>query len=729
MRIKSRAERDMRLVLTYLTTILVLSITAVTTAAETEFQPVQLTTADGLVNNTVRKIIQDSEGHIWVATSNGLSMYDGRHFTNFRPLHGNNNTPCLADQRIKDIYEDHDKRLWIFSPTDTVSCYDIKRKRFIDYKTHKLQIPTNPDTTSISQITYLDGRIWKVVKGKGVYIINPKTGTTEHISTDSPFLQLPTNALKCIMQDREGNIWIGTDNLGITLLKVTHNDGFEYILEGKCIRMLTDLGNNMIAIGDLDGNVWIYNQTLDSCLRTIHHNANTYCMRIDKGGRLWEGTKGDGLYIGQKQYLADNSKTGSLSHNNIYSLLCDNSGRTWVGTFGGGLCLAEQNRNGSYTFRTFLNDSYGTKRIRAMIQDNNGRIWVATSEGVCIFNPSEIIKDPNAFIHLTTANGKLRSDEIRTIFKSNKGHIYIAETGEGFCIDGTKHFGTTDSLVNPMVQCFAEDREGIIWISTELGVSTYNPRNDNFTNYFFTRKMINNVYSENCGLTMADGRIAFGTNNGVIIINPSFYNSDGQGQAIEADEVTLDGHDIRHDTKYIVRTWWKSPLAITLYIIITAAAIIYLLRVKHNNKRFHHAIKTLRTQKEDLAEKFSNDINIRKKSNKSADDNEFMTKVDDILGKQLANSDFTANDFAAQMGLGRTVFFNRMKEITGYSPKEYINAKRIKRAAELISTTSLTISEISYMVGISDPLYFSRIFKVEYGCSPTEWRKRTNIKR
>ncbi len=697
--------------------------------AETDFQPIQFTTADGLVNNTVRKIIQDSEGNIWIATSNGLSMYDGRHFTNFRPRHGSNNVPGLADQRIKDIYEDRHKRLWIFSPTGTASCYDIKRKHFIEYKTHKLQIPANPDTSSVTQLTYLDGTIWRVVKGGGIYITDPKTGATEHITTDSPDLQLPTNALKCIMKDKEGNIWIGTDNLGITLLKASRNDGFEYILEGKCIRMLTIVGNNMIAAGDMDGNVWIYNQALDSCLYTTRHNANTYCMKIDKEGRLWEGTKGEGLFIGHKQHLPNNGKPGSLSHNNIYSLLCDKSGRMWVGTFGGGLCLAKQGKDGSYTFRTFFNDSYGTRRIRAMVEDDKGRIWAATSEGVCIFKPSELMRDSDSFTQWTTTNGKLKSDEIRTIFKSDTGHIYIAETGEGFCIDGTRHFGTADNLANPMVQCFAEDLQGMIWISTEFGVSKYNPATGKFTNYFFSRKMINNVYSENCGLTMADGRIAFGTNNGVIIIKPSVYNSASQDQAIKADEVTIDGRDIKHDTKYIVRTWWKSPFSITLCIILIAAAIIHLLRVKHNNKRFHHAIKGLKTQKEDIVEKFSNDVAIRKKGNRAADDKEFMEKVDHILGDQLANADFTANDFASQMGLGRTVFFNRMKEITGFSPKEYINIKRIKRAAELISTTSLTISEISDMVGISDPLYLSRVFKSEYGCSPTEWRKRTSIKR
>ena len=71
------------------------------------------------------------------------------------------------------------------------------------------------------------------------------------------------------------------------------------------------------------------------------------------------------------------------------------------------------------------------------------------------------------------------------------------------------------------------------------------------------------------------------------------------------------------------------------------------------------------------------------------------------------------------MGLGRTVFYRKIRGVTGYSPNEYIRIIRMKKAAELLLENRYTVAEVSYKVGISDPLYFSRCFKTHYGVSPS----------
>ena len=136
--------------------------------------------------------------------------------------------------------------------------------------------------------------------------------------------------------------------------------------------------------------------------------------------------------------------------------------------------------------------------------------------------------------------------------------------------------------------------------------------------------------------------------------------------------------------------------------------------------------EVLIAEKENIEERLSTQVRIKRKEDLSARDDEFVRKVEEIAMAQLSNSDFSADDFARQMGLGRTIFFNRMKSITGYSPKEYMKMLRLKHGAELIATSSCTIAEIAVQVGIDDALYFSRIFKSRYGCSPTEWRAKAN---
>ena len=96
-----------------------------------ELRSTQMRTSDGLPNNSVRYIYQDSKGFLWLATLNGLSRYDGNSFLTFRPEAGDK--VSLADNRIYDLTEDKDGFLWISTTPELYSCYDLQRARFIDY--------------------------------------------------------------------------------------------------------------------------------------------------------------------------------------------------------------------------------------------------------------------------------------------------------------------------------------------------------------------------------------------------------------------------------------------------------------------------------------------------------------------------------------------------------------------------------------------------------------------
>ena len=80
------------------------------------------------------------------------------------------------------------------------------------------------------------------------------------------------------------------------------------------------------------------------------------------------------------------------------------------------------------------------------------------------------------------------------------------------------------------------------------------------------------------------------------------------------------------------------------------------------------------------------------------------------------------------MAMGRSAFFKKVKEITGFPPKEYLRIMRLNKASELLSNTDIPIAEVSFKVGISDPLYFSKCFKARFGVSPTAWQKDHHLK-
>jgi len=103
-------------------------------------------------------------------------------------------------------------------------------------------------------------------------------------------------------------------------------------------------------------------------------------------------------------------------------------------------------------------------------------------------------------------------------------------------------------------------------------------------------------------------------------------------------------------------------------------------------------------------------------------DEQFMKQVMEVMEKQMDNPDLTIDEFAQELSMGRTVFYQKLKTIVGFSPVDFVREMRIKRAIQLIESGEYNISSIAYMTGFNDPKYFSKCFKKKYGISPSEYK-------
>ena len=127
-------------------------------------------------------------------------------------------------------------------------------------------------------------------------------------------------------------------------------------------------------------------------------------------------------------------------------------------------------------------------------------------------------------------------------------------------------------------------------------------------------------------------------------------------------------------------------------------------------------------QREQLKKRFSNEYVLDGNLITTIDkDKEFYNLINKILEKQISDSQFSVDKFAELAKLRRTIFYKKVKGITGLSPNELIKVKRLRLAAELLLQGELTVSEISYKVGFEDPFYFSKCFKAQYNCSPSKY--------
>ena len=94
----------------------------------------------------------------------------------------------------------------------------------------------------------------------------------------------------------------------------------------------------------------------------------------------------------------------------------------------------------------------------------------------------------------------------------------------------------------------------------------------------------------------------------------------------------------------------------------------------------------------------------------------------------MGNSEMSVDSIAADLGLGRSQFYRKIKALTNYSPVELVRELRLKRSRELLISTSRSVSEIAYEVGFSTPAYFTRCFRDCFNETPSELRERLAAK-
>ncbi len=107
-------------------------------------------------------------------------------------------------------------------------------------------------------------------------------------------------------------------------------------------------------------------------------------------------------------------------------------------------------------------------------------------------------------------------------------------------------------------------------------------------------------------------------------------------------------------------------------------------------------------------------------------DERFIKQVTNEIEKNIDNSEYTIDILVTSLGMSRTVFFKKIKSLTGLPPVEFIRDFKLKRAAQLIMTGEFSVKETAFMIGMSDVKYFSKCFKAKFGMNPGEYKNKLN---
>lgn len=130
-------------------------------------------------------------------------------------------------------------------------------------------------------------------------------------------------------------------------------------------------------------------------------------------------------------------------------------------------------------------------------------------------------------------------------------------------------------------------------------------------------------------------------------------------------------------------------------------------------------------QRKQLKEKFSKDpgFSPAKISSKESDQ-KFLSDVIKSIENSINKPDYNIETMINELGCSRTVFFKKMKTVSGYAPKEFVRVVKMKKAAELLRNASTTVAEVGFEIGFTDPSYFTKSFKNFFGETPTSYQKK-----
>ncbi len=371
-----------------------------------------------------------------------------------------------------------------------------------------------------------------------------KTIKFEHIGVSEGISQIN---ITCIFQDSRGFMWFGTRD------GLNRYDGYNFIVYRNDPKNNNTISNNFIQniTEDKSGNIWIATQDVginkfdvrkEQFTRFLHNDRNPNSISsnavnkilLDQDDNLWIATQNGGLnYYNTKKnyfkhYLHSGTDLKSVSDNNITALLEDSKHQLWVGTYTGGVNLFDKK---TQSFTKFLHNdnnpaTLSGNGITNIFEDAEHRIWIGTQDkGLNLFDKKN--KTFRRFLHDKNSTASLAGNHILSINQDSNGGLWVAAENGGISIlrKGASHFDNyvhddidNNSLSGNSIYAICRDKLGNMWLGAfSAGINLFKKSTENFVHYRHNTSA--NSLSNNFVLDLSEdaaGNIWVGTDGGGI---------------------------------------------------------------------------------------------------------------------------------------------------------------------------------------------------------------------
>ena len=405
---------------------------------------------DGLGSNNVRSIAADSKGGIWLATSAGLSFFDG--FWQNIDVPGGN---------VSRVFEDRDEFIWATTGTGIYRGIFNRSLNQINWQHHY-----STDTGLIDNrvLTAIQRGVDKAMENEGEIWIGTPIGVNRFDGeTWHPVLNVADGRLnvgvQTIYEDKAGGLWFGLLPGGATDT-LSHYDGVQWEIFGvdeglprATVHAIVedDAGNLWVGttegVAVYDGTNWEFFTTINSPL--IDNNVRA--LMRDRDGVIWIGTT-SGISLFYRGQWSQLTKANGLASNNIQVLFESQNGEIWIGTRDNGVSFSDRSWQPITTNHGLRDD-----RIMSMLTDESQQVWVGTANG----------------LNRHTSNGvetieQFQGREIRKIIGDPVGRIWLG-TDEGlWTINGDSWQNLRIERGINEIQAVVIDMAGNIWVSTAI---------------------------------------------------------------------------------------------------------------------------------------------------------------------------------------------------------------------------------------------------------------------
>ncbi|MEX0904904.1 MAG: two-component regulator propeller domain-containing protein [Balneolaceae bacterium] len=441
---------------------------------------------DGLPQNTIFDIIEDTTGYLWVATEEGLVRFDGNDFY----IINQKTTDQLQSVYFTDLATAASGGIWASSRNTIlkVEDYNISTYDFKDYL----------DGSIISSVAESgDGGLWAGTRSGKLFLLDRKEITNEdgwgdgtsraiqHLQNTTDGLLIGTSEGLYKRHGRTGRITVvpGLDTVNVRALTVekngaawigTENYGFFNLYEGELKQISVEHGLPEPFITSLepgpDGRVWIGTSSSglyvyeDGSVKEVDRQEfsrdDIKSIFVSKQNVIWLGTTGSGLAMMKSPDVFRLSDNLEFSDSIILPIYEHTNGDIWLGTAGNGIFRYKDGVVTKYSRSDGL-----PNEIVLSVFGTEQAIYVATAGGLARFNLQS-----NHFDKSYTQSDGLASNIVQSVFKDSKDNLWVAARSGGIHTiheDQVTTIKLPQELDNATFLSFFEDVHGDIWLGSD----------------------------------------------------------------------------------------------------------------------------------------------------------------------------------------------------------------------------------------------------------------------